>query len=277
MGLLSRKEVLLLKLKSIPAAKLREISRELGYDDHKNVADIIKQLVDVIDENWLDKVICTEYEKRRKEREKIIPQKVLLEQLRKLKTFNWGVVQGQLDNKIQVRFVRKYFMYDELLQKVKTELYDEVKHYVLCTWYNYWTTVLIEDLISTHPAVVPTIKNVKGIDLFFDGQPFDLKITYLPSEYLDINAAMPNPKDLIVWFYENQGAQRFGADNRLFVVVHNFKNPDLSWQLKREVKFLNSKIREFFSSEKVSEDDEVVFNFGGNTYSAIAKILFVVK
>ncbi|HDG67850.1 MAG TPA: hypothetical protein ENG11_01725 [candidate division Zixibacteria bacterium] len=168
-------------------------------------------------------------------------------------------------------------MYDELLQKVKTELYNKVKHYVLCSWYNYWTTVLIGDMISIHPAVVPTIKNVKGVDLFFDGQPFDLKITYLPSEYSDISAAMRNPKDLIVWFYENQRAQRFGANNRLFVVVHNSKNPDLSWQLKQEVKFLNSKIQEFFSSKKVFQDDKVVFNLGGNTYSAIAKILFVVK
>jgi len=40
--------------------------------------------------------------------------------------------------------------------------------------------VLIEEYISTHPKVIPTIKNIKGIDIFFNDQPFDLKITYLP-------------------------------------------------------------------------------------------------
>jgi len=94
--------------------------------------------------------------------------------------------------------------------------------YVICTWYNHWTTVLIEEHISTHPKVIPTIKNIKGIDIFFDGQPFDLKITYLPRGYEPIDVVR-NSSDLAIWMYENQGAQRFGTDNRLRCFVSSPK------------------------------------------------------
>ena len=77
---------------------------------------------------------------------------------------------------------------------------------------------MIEGLISQHPRVVPTLKNYKGIDIFFDDQPFDLKITYLPRNYT-LAEALKNPRELIIWLYENQGPQRFGADNRLLVVL----------------------------------------------------------
>jgi len=39
---------------------------------------------------------------------------------------------------------------------------------------------------------------------------------------------------LVVWLYENQGAQRFGADNRLFVVLLDKKDIERSWELKRD-------------------------------------------
>jgi hypothetical protein len=59
--------------------------------------------------------------------------------------------------------------------------------------------------------------------------PFDLKTTYLPKDY-DVEDAIKNPKNLAKWMYENQGAQRFGADNRLFVVLLDKNNPQESWK-----------------------------------------------
>ncbi|HOJ40596.1 MAG TPA: hypothetical protein PK644_09070 [bacterium] len=94
----------------------------------------------------------------------------------KVETFSWGVVQGQLDQKIQVEYVRRIVRYEDLLSNVRAKLHDDVTNYVICTWFNHWTTVLIEEHISTHKKVIPTIKNIKGIDIFFDGQPFDLKV-----------------------------------------------------------------------------------------------------
>lgn len=200
----------------------------------------------------------------------------LKKELMKVKTFSWGVVQGQLDQKIQTEYVRKIVRYEDLLNNVKAKLYDDVTNYVICTWFNHWTTVLIEEHISTHPKVIPTIKNIKGIDIFFDGQPFDLKVTYLPKVYDPIDAVR-NPSRLAVWMYENQGAQRFGADNRLFVVLLDKDNPERSWELKRDFDLVFQKIDNFFDKEKVSKDDEIVFTFGRRTYTAVTKVLIITK
>lgn len=138
--------------------------------------------------------------------------------------------------------------------------------------------MLIEEHISCHPKVIPTIKNIKGIDIFFDGQPFDLKITYLPRDY-DSNQddVIKNPKKLAVWLYENQGEQRFGSDNRLFVVLLDKKNIEKSWELKRDFDFVFKKIDEFLSRGKVSKEDEIVFSYKRKTYTALTKILIITK
>lgn len=161
-----------------------------------------------------------------------------------------------------------------LISNVKAKLHDDVTSYVICTWYNHWTTVLIEEHISQHPKVIPTLKNIKGIDIFVDGQPFDLKTTSIPRDY-DIKEVIRNPKNLAIWMYENQGAQRFGADNRLFVILLDTKSPEESWKLKRNFGLVYSKIDEFFNKEKVSTNDEVVFSFAKKTYTAVSKVLVI--
>jgi len=201
----------------------------------------------------------------------------LKKELMKVKTFSWGVVQGQLDQKIQAEYVRRFVRYEHLLNNVKATLHDDVTNYVICSWFNYWTTVLLEEHISIHPKVIPTIKNIKGIDIFFNGQPFDLKVTYLPRGYNHPMNAIKNPIDLAIWMYENQGAQRFGADNRLFVVLLDKDNPERSWELKRDFALVFQKIDDFFNNETVLEKDEIVFTFGRKTYTAITKVLIITK
>jgi hypothetical protein len=84
-----------------------------------------------------------------------------------------------------------------------------------------------------------------------------------------------NPKNLAVWMYENQGAQRFGADNRLFAILLDTKAPEESWKLKRNFDLVFSKIDDFFDKEKVSSADEVVFSFAKKTYTAVSKVLLI--
>ena len=196
--------------------------------------------------------------------------------MKKVTNFSWGVIQGQLDQKIQTEYARKLVRYEELVRSVKAKLHHEITNYVICSWFNHWTTVLIEEHISKHPRVIPTLKSIKGIDLFFDGQPFDLKVTYLPRNY-NIDEAMKNPKELIIWMYENQGAQRFGADNRLFVILLDPDDPEKSWELKRNFDLIFKKIDKFFEKEKVSLEDEIIFSFKKKTYTAISKLLMITK
>ncbi len=233
MPLLSAKEVRNLKLSTIPLEKLRNFAENVRQSSSESATDIIKKLIDIPNiDSKIDVFIKQEYDLRIKERKSLISDDDLIKELHKVKDFSWGVVQGQLDQKIQAEYVRRIVRYDDLISNVKAKLHNEVTSYVICTWYNHWTTVLIEEHISQHPKVIPTLKNIKGIDIFVDGQPFDLKTTYLPRDY-DIQDVIKNPKNLAIWMYENQGAQRFGSDNRLFAILLDTKNPEESWKLKR--------------------------------------------
>jgi len=268
-------EVKNLKLMSINLDNLRSLCNSVKVNNTGNGTDLIKRLINVPD-SILDNFIKKQYDMLISERQELISDDELKQELEKVKEFSWGVVQGQLDQKIQTEYVRKIFKYDELLSRVKGNLHDDITSYVICTWYNHWTTVLIEEHIAQHPKVIPTLKKIKGIDIFFNGQPFDLKTTYLPREY-PIKDAIKNPKNLAIWMYENQGEQRFGADNRLFVVLVDTKKPEDSWKLKRDFSTIFKEIDEFFNLSSVTKSDEIIFSFKGRTYTTVTKVLLITK
>ena len=277
MPLLSPKEVINIKLNCIPQKQLKVLASKLGISNKGSSSAIIKEILEENpNELILNEFIKQEYEKKIQDRRKLISDQELKKELMKVKTFSWGVVQGQLDQKIQSEYVRKIVRYEDLLSNVKAKLHDDVTNYVICTWFNHWTTVLIEEHISTHPKVIPTIKNIKGIDIFFGGQPFDLKITYIPQGYNPIDA-INNPNGLAIWMYENQGSQRFGADNRLFIVLLDKEFPERSWELKRNFELIFKEIDNFFNKENVSEKDEIAFNFKRKTFTAVAKVLIITR
>lgn len=277
MPLLSQREVLNLKLSCIPLPRLRMLASDLCIPNKGKATDVIKKIWEgQPDERIVNEFIKKRYTEKIQERRVNISDEDLKKELTKVKTFSWGVVQGQLDQKIQAEYVRRIVRYEDLLNNVKAKLHNDVTNYVICTWFNHWTTVLIEEHISIHRKVIPTIKNIKGIDIFFDGQPFDLKVTYLPNKY-NPTSAIKNPSDLAIWLYENQGEQRFGDDNRLFVILLDKDNPERSWELKRDFDLIFQKIDNFFSTETVSKKDEIVFSFGRKTYTAITKVLIITK
>lgn len=277
MPLFSTKEVRNLKLSTIPLEKLRNFAESAGQGNLGSATDVIKRLIDIKNiDSKIDDFIKQEYSLRIKERKNLINDEDLIKELHKVKDFSWGVVQGQLDQKIQAEYVRRIVRYDDLISSVKARLHNDITSYVICTWYNHWTTVLIEEHISQHSKVIPTLKNIKGIDIFMDGQPFDLKTTYLPRDY-NIQDVIKNPKNLAIWMYENQGAQRFGSDNRLFAILLDTKNPAESWKLKRNFDLVFSKIDEFFNEENISAADEIVFSFAKKTYTAVSKVLLIAE
>ena len=273
--LVSKKELANLKLKSIKSDDLKELAESLGVNSRGTVTDLVKKLID-IPQNKIDEFIRIKYKEQVEERQKLISDNDLKQELIKVKEFKWGVVQGQLDQKIQSEYVRRFVRYEDLINGVKSKLNNDITHYVIATWYNHWTTVLIEDYISQHQNIIPTLKNNFGVDIFFDNQPFDLKITYLPKDFT-LEKVLKNSKGLIVWLYENQGAQRFGADNRFFVVLASKDNLEESWKLKRDFGFIFDEIDKFFDNASVSIKDEIIFSFKKKTYTTISKILIVTK
>ena len=52
--------------------------------------------------------------------------------------------------------------------------------------YNHWSSILIEHIFKSHKSVLPTVGQIKNVDFFINNIPFDLKVTYFPSEYLKL-------------------------------------------------------------------------------------------
>src|SRR5574344_517203 len=112
--------------------------------------------------------------------------KQLVSELYKLKIFEWG---GDYQNSLDRYLVSKYVKihnpsFDDLMSKFETEINHAVQGYVLNSWYNYWSSVLIENIFKCHNAVLSAVGQIKSVDFFVHDIPFDLKVTYLPAEYI---------------------------------------------------------------------------------------------
>ena len=110
----------------------------------------------------------------------------LVSELYKLKNFDWGGdYQNSLDKYLISRYVKvQNPSYENLLSKFETEISVAVQGYVLNSWYNHWSNILIEHIFKSHSAVLPTVGQIKSVDFFINNVPFDLKVTYLPAEYI---------------------------------------------------------------------------------------------
>ena len=104
----------------------------------------------------------------------------------KLKNFDWGGdYQNSLDKYLVSRYVKvQNPSYENLLSKFETEISVAVQGYVLNSWYNHWSSILIEHIFKSHTEVLPTVGQIKSVDFFINDVPFDLKVTYLPAEYI---------------------------------------------------------------------------------------------
>lgn len=203
----------------------------------------------------------------------------IIKELNKIDEHIWGMVQGDVDSHIQSNYVRKFYKYDEMVSAIRTGLYKSIESYALSSWFNHWSTVFLEDLINENKNIIPIIKKVKGVDIIWNEQPVDIKVTNLPKEWFkdgyDIDFAINNPKIVCKYMYELQGAQRFGDDNRLFVIIYDKNNPAQSWKIKRDYDLIKSKINNFFDQK--TDLDAINFKYGNKQYLAHSKVMFILK
>jgi hypothetical protein len=181
--------LLWLKLKSIIRKEyisgfVKENNIQLAEKSlNKQFAELFEILANYIDKSHdlLDSFI-------RKENNLILSKidtEKLVSELYKLKTFDWGGdYQNSLDKYLVSRFVKVYNSYEILCAKLETDIGVAVKGYVLNSWYNHWSSILIEHIFKSHPKVLPTVGQIKNVDFFISDIPFDLKVTYLPNEYI---------------------------------------------------------------------------------------------
>jgi hypothetical protein len=111
----------------------------------------------------------------------------LVSELYKLQVFEWGGDnKNSLDKYLVSHYVKTIQSFDLLNSKFETEINNAVKGYVLNSWYNHWSSILIEHIFKTHSSILPTVGQIKYVDFFINNIPFDLKVTYFPSGYLGI-------------------------------------------------------------------------------------------
>ncbi len=267
-------------------------------------------------------------------------------ELHKMQSFSWGGdYSNALDRFLVDRYIKTYESYEVMQKMLETEIPQAVNGYVMCSWYNHWSTILIENLFRQHPRVLPAIGNIKKIDFFIDNIPFDLKTTYLPANYVrqkrkeaglqdelaelksmarrnkirfDITAkpknityeiterikmsgnqkckeilnaqkefrqelirdCVKNPKALLHNLYQEQGAMRFDASNRLFMILADTADFESSWKLKRNPDLLKKHIEEYLNtfSANTIKRRKITFTHKAKsgTFTALADAIFVI-
>lgn len=268
-----------------------------------------------------------------------IDEETLKNDLYKVHHYEWGGNQNNsLDKYLVSRYVKVINKYDELLNK-QNEIADNAWNYVQTSWYNNWTSYLIEALFKRHKNVISAVGEIKSVDFFLNNTPIDLKVTFFPNQYMNeklkiklgkheltwlkqkaktlgvtvdnkqsdsqqlytlsekilelgkndileelakkkrevITDAQSNVLELITWLYSNQGEIRFGAENRLFVILIDSADISQSWKMKRAFSLIEPKVKNYLDNFTEGSLKEINFTFKGNHYKSLADVIFITK
>lgn len=254
----------------------------------------------------------------------------LVQELYKVETFKWGADnQNDLGKYLVKKYIKDNSSYDYLISQMEKGVLGTVQDYLVCSWYNHWSSILIEHMFKSHEIVLPTVGQIKSVDFFMNEIPFDLKVTYLPTNFIEyerkqanlrpeltalkraaraaniqfnnddsnlyyslterlrdrggnaaqavtnirnfrlqlIDRVKADPLLLARNLYENQSDFRFGAENRIFLILIDRTDFDQSWKLKRNVDLLRPAIHNYLDSfaDKSIEDLKLEFYKKGDS------------
>lgn len=176
--------------------KLRSVARKENYEFVAQQAGIDLTAVQSKDylstlfvsdltSEQLDEFIKALHLKQRESRQ--VTEDELVIQLYKLRVFDWGGVHSNDINKYIVdNYIKKYDNYEELENAIDSNLVPSVRGFTLCSWYNHWSSILIEDIFKENEKVQPTVGQIKMVDFFIEEIPFDLKVTYFPAGFMKL-------------------------------------------------------------------------------------------
>ncbi|MFW9881548.1 MAG: hypothetical protein ACFFG0_51440 [Candidatus Thorarchaeota archaeon] len=213
-------DVLLKEKGSIYWLKLRSISRKellvefcmLANIDYTNVrgAALFEHIYDARPkEELLDKFITQKYSIERAERK--TNEKKLVSELYKMKVLDWGgIYQNNLEKSIVNNYIKKIKDFALLNKKIDNEIHASMRGYVQSSWFNHWTSILIEDIFKDNKKVLPTVGLIKKVDFFISNIPFDLKVTYFPEGYMFAKRkalGLPTEIQLLKGFAKTKGIQ----------------------------------------------------------------------
>lgn len=266
-------------------------------DQTKELFELLEQRADAM--NLLDKYL------KEKSHEwynlKGVDEDQLKEGLHKVQSYDWGGDRNNsLDKYLVSHFVKNISSFDEVVLR-QAEIADNAWRYVMASWYNNWTSYIIEAVFKRHPKVIPAVGEIKGVDFFIGDIPVDLKVSFFPKGYIDfmlkkkfgkdrsdsdelenrrnriIAEAQADSSELMAWLYSNQGEMRFGAENRLFLILADTVAPEQSWKMKRYFELIAPKVNEYLDRFDEQSLKEVDFEFKGEKYRSLADTLFILR
>ncbi|MDO4949670.1 MAG: hypothetical protein Q4E55_05830 [Bacteroidales bacterium] len=136
--------------------------------------------------------------------------------LRQIANYEWG---GDQENSLDQYLVRRYIKvvsdYDELRSKADVIAANAWK-FVQTSWYNNWTSYLIESIFKRHPRVLSAVGEIKSVDFFIDDNPVDLKVTYFPMAYMQEKLKTILGNSELTWL-KRQARERSIAPDRNLV------------------------------------------------------------
>jgi hypothetical protein len=185
-----------LKLKTLSRKEhLIELLEKAGVrTTAKSVTALLKDAVTAdISNDLISSTIASIY--ARESSVRLADEPRLVSELYKMEVFDWGGLhQNSLEKTIVDNYVKKITSFNTLEHKIENELLQSMRGFVLCQWYNHWTSIIIEDVFNSHKRVTPAVSKVKKIDFFVDDVPFDLKVTYLPEGFIQNKRRAANMK-----------------------------------------------------------------------------------
>lgn len=92
-----------------------------------------------------------------------------------------------------------------------------------------------------------------------------------------IKDANDNSVELMTWLYAHQGEMRFGAENRLFVILADSTDMTQSWKMKRAFSLIEPKVGHYLDTFTNTSLKKIEFTFKKQNYTSLADVLFVVK
>ncbi len=137
-----------LKLRSLSRTfLLRHLCEKIGIDSTEISSS---QLFSYVyhckpQEQEIDDFIRALYEQERNQRHE--NEDALISELYQMKTFDWGgLYQNSLERTIVDNYVKRIRNWGELNGAIENEIHTSMQGYVRCSWYNHWTSIIIEDI-----------------------------------------------------------------------------------------------------------------------------------
>ena len=182
----------------------------------------------------------------------------------------WPYQNNKDDQK--TNFIYKCNTVDEVIKY--SNYYHADLNYALHRWYNFQTSIQVEQIFCTLGAIKEKNKYHHDIDIYVQNTPFDVKLTVYPSKLNHIYdvTTREGKNQLINWFYNNQSKEnRKQIVNRLYVVVDGKNN----LALKSNKDLIYPRIYNYMAYTNKYGLNQLFIKLDGNFYKIFSDLIYV--